>query len=105
MYTVLTTESFDAWFERIRDRLARVRILARIKRLEQGLHGDCKHLGGHLQELRIDHGPGYRLYFVRQNEEFIVLLCGGDKGSQQRDIDKARELAAVLLERALRRHR
>lgn len=97
MYTVLTTAAFDAWFEHIRDRLARV--LARIKRLEQGLHGDCKHLGDHLQELRIDHGPGYRVYFVRQKDEFIVLLCGGNKSTQQRDIDKARALAAAVLRR------
>lgn|SRR5690606_9785244 len=99
MYTVLTTAAFDAWFEHIRDRLARVRILARIKRLEQGLHGDCKHLGDHLQELRIDHGPGYRVYFVRQKDEIIVLLCGGNKSTQQRDIDKARALAAAVLRR------
>lgn len=96
MVEVLQTEVFDHWFRKLRDRRAKVRIQVRIDRLEIGLFGDVKPVGEGISELRIDYGPGYRVYFVRRGEAVIVLLCGGDKGSQDRDIATAFRLARSL---------
>jgi len=93
---VLTTEDFVRWFTKLRDRQARARIAARLRRVELGNLGGAKSVGARVSELRIDHGPGYRLYFTRRGVEFIVLLVGGDKSTQQRDIERAIELAARL---------
>ena len=93
---VLTTEDFVRWFTKLRDRQARARISARLRRVELGNLGGAKSVGARVSELRIDHGPGYRLYFTRRGVEFIVLLVGGDKSTQQRDIERAFELAAQL---------
>jgi putative addiction module killer protein len=82
--------------EGLRDALARKRIMARLARLAIGLAGDAKPVGGGVVELRIDHGPGFRVYFVRRGSLLIMLLCGGDKSTQTRDITMAREIAADL---------
>ncbi|WP_430911436.1 type II toxin-antitoxin system RelE/ParE family toxin [Methylobacterium sp. sgz302541] len=96
MPRILRTERFDAWIKGLRDERAKARIALRIDRLALGHAGDVKPVGEGVSELRIDHGPGYRVYFVLRGEALIVLLCGGDKGSQDRDIAKAKALAATV---------
>jgi putative addiction module killer protein len=93
---VRQTETFDRWFRKLRDRRAKARIQVRIDQLVLGLPGDVKPVGEGISELRIDYGPGYRVYFVRRGEMLIVLLAGGDKGSQNRDISTALVLARSL---------
>lgn len=90
------TEVFAAWFRGLRDRMARARIDMRIKRLETGNFGDAKSVGDSVHELRIHHGPGYRVYFTAREAVVIILLCGGDKSSQERDIERAKSLAGDL---------
>ncbi len=85
---------FTQWFRGLRDGVARGRIAKRIAMLEGGHFGDVKAVGDKVSELRIDHGPGYRLYFTWRGEALVLLLIGGDKGSQRRDIAKAKEIAA-----------
>jgi putative addiction module killer protein len=80
----------------LRDRRARTRIQARIDRLEIGNPGDVKPVGGGISEMRIDYGPGYRVYFIERGSEVVILLAGGDKRTQDRDIATARELARDL---------
>jgi putative addiction module killer protein len=94
MIEVVKTSRFDVWLRSLRDRAAVVRIAARIDRLASGNPGDVRPVGGGLSEMRIDHGPGYRVYFMRRGSIFIVLLCGGDKTTQRRDIVEAKALAA-----------
>ena len=96
MIEVRQTEIFAAWFRRLRDRQARARIQVRIDRLALGNPGDVKPIGEGVSELRIDHGPGYRIYFVRRGELLIVLLAGGDKRTQAKDIQTALTLARGL---------
>lgn len=93
MVEIRQTLTFRAWLEALTDQRAVERIAQRIVRLQAGLLGDVKSIGGRVSELRIDHGPGYRLYFTRRDQTLILLLCGGDKGSQQRDIRRALSLA------------
>ncbi len=81
---------FNVWFGRLKDSRAKVKIDVRIERLAQGNWGDCKNVRGGVYELRIDFGPGYRVYFGKAGTDLILLLCGGDKSSQQRDIAEAR---------------
>lgn len=83
---------FDDWLSHLRDPVARVRINARILRLRFGNPGDVKAVGEGVLEMRIDHGPGYRVYFARRGSELILLLCGGDKATQRQDIERAKEL-------------
>ena len=92
---VLQTEAFERWFDNLRDRNARARILARIRRLQLGNPGDFRPVGKGVSEMRIDHGPGYRVYFVRRQDS-VVLLVGGNKNSQNRDIDRATKMAQRL---------
>jgi putative addiction module killer protein len=80
-----------AWLDHLDDRTARARILARIDRLSEGLRGDCKSLRGGIYELRIDYGPGYRVYYAQDVAKLILLLCAGTKRTQTKDIEKARE--------------
>lgn len=87
------TDVFAAWFADLRDREARARITVRIRRLSLGNPGDVKPVGGGVSEMRIDYGPGYRVYFIRRGDMVVVLLCGGDKRTQDRDIARALELA------------
>jgi putative addiction module killer protein len=90
------TERFATWFDSLRDQQARRRIQARIDRLETGNLGDVKPVGQGVSELRIDYGPGYRVYLVQRGRALIILLAGGDKRSQQRDIAIAHEMARSL---------
>ena len=86
-----STPEFDIWLRRLRDERAKARIASRLQRLAFGNPGDCKKLGGGLMEMRVDYGPGYRVYFKWQRPDVVVLLCGGDKSSQSRDIERAQE--------------
>lgn len=92
MLEVRQTLFFRDWLDGLKDRAAVRRIVQRIARLESGLLGDVKFFDG-IGELRIDYGPGYRVYFVRRGDVVVILLCGGDKGSQKRDIERALKLA------------
>ena len=94
--TVRETEIFARWFRRRRDRQARRIIDQRIARLAAGNPGDVQPVGAGVSELRIDYGPGYRIYFVLRGAHLIILLAGGDKDSQQQDITRARNLARLL---------
>lgn len=96
MIEIRQTEAFAAWFRTLRDRQARARIQIRIDRLSLGNPGDVRPVGEGVSELRIDHGPGYRVYFVRRGDALIVLLAGGDKRGQRRDIEAALDLARSL---------
>lgn len=82
-------EPFTEWLQALTDRQARARIRARLARVETGNMGDCKPLRHGVQELRIDHGPGYRVYLSRQGAVLVLLLCGSDKGDQRREIANA----------------
>ena len=93
IWIVRQTDTFADWFAMLRDARAKSRIAARIVRIQAGNFGDCKSIGGGVSELRVDVGPGYRVYFTRRGDELIILLCGGDKGSQRRDILTAKALA------------
>jgi putative addiction module killer protein len=96
MPNICTTDVFDKWFSHLRDLRARVRIQVRIDRLEIGNPGDTKPVGKGVFELRIDYGPGYRVYYVERGAILVVLLCGGDKSTQQADIKQAQYIAAQL---------
>ena len=93
MLEVRQTDVFAAWFAGLRDRRARARITARIRNLSLGNPGDVKPVGGGVSEMRIDYGPGYRVYFVGRGDVVVILLCGGDKRRQDRDVARALELA------------
>jgi putative addiction module killer protein len=92
MTTVHQTQTFKSWFDGLRDRQAQKHILVRIGRIERGNFGDVKPAGDGISELRINYGPGYRLYLIRRGNEVVLLLCGGDKDSQSRDIRAAKQL-------------
>ena len=96
MVEVRQTDTFKAWFQALRDANAKHRILARITRLELGNYGDVKSVGGGVSELRIDYGPGYRLYLTKVGNTIVLLLCGGTKKSQSRDIAKANKMAKSI---------
>ena len=96
MIDVRQTAEFSGWLRRLRDANAVARIVARIRRMEQGNQGDARSVGKGIMEMRIDYGPGYRVYFLRHGAEIVILLCGGDKRTQRRDIERARELAEAL---------
>ena len=98
MFDVRQTRMFRDWLAEMRDAVAVKAIKRRIARVQVGLFGDVKSVGGGVQELRIDHGPGYRVYFARRDDAVILLLCGGDKSSQQRDIVRAKALVEQWLE-------
>ena len=92
MYFIQKTKVFSEWLERLRDRKAQALILLRLTKLEMGLLGDTKSIGDGISEIRIDYGPGYRLYFTKKSNVIIILLVGGDKSAQTRDIAKAKQL-------------
>ncbi len=96
MIDIRQTDEFTKWFSDLRDRAAKVRITDRLLRVSGGNPGDYKSLGENLFELRLTYGSGYRIYFTRQGNEIILLLIGGDKSKQIRDIKKAREILKGL---------
>jgi len=96
MIEIRQTEVYFEWFSGLRDRQARARIDTRIRRLSLGNPGDVRPVGGGVSELRVDYGPGYRVYFVQRGQAVVVLLAGGEKSSQKRDIKTALELARGL---------
>lgn len=96
MIEVRQTDVFAKWLARLRDREAKARILVRIRRLTLGNPGDIRPVGQGVSELRVDHGPGCRIYVAMQNERLVILLCGGDKSRQQADIRTAWKLAKEL---------
>ena len=93
MLSIRQTDVFKDWFSDLRDQNAKRRIAQRIVRLQAGLFGDVKPVGEGVSELRVDYGPGYRVYFVQRGSELLVLLCGGDKSTQDRDIKTAKSMA------------
>jgi putative addiction module killer protein len=93
MFEVRQTEVFEAWIDGLKDVRAVARIEVRLRRLSLGHLGDAKSLGDSVSEMRIDYGPGYRLYFTRRGERIVILLCGGDKKRQSDDIARAKQLA------------
>lgn len=93
MIEVLRSDIFDRWLSGLRDRRAVARIAARLDRLAAGNPGDAQPVGEGISELRINYGPGYRVYFIQKGQVLIVLLCGGDKSTQDRDIRQAKALA------------
>jgi putative addiction module killer protein len=96
MYRVERTVEFESWLDGLRDRMAQKRIAMRIRRVESGLLGDCKTVSDGVSELRVDHGPGYRLYYTMRDQVIIILLCGSDKSDQERAIRLAKELARTV---------
>lgn len=93
MVAVLRTDDFDSRLRRLKDRQGKLRILERIDRLANGNAGDAKSVGRGVWELRMTYGPGYRVYYLRDGDQLILLLCGGDKSTQQKDISRAHRLA------------
>lgn len=96
MKTILTTDVFDTWFAGLRDRMATRRIQARIDRVRRDHFGDCQSVGAGVSELRIHHGPGYRLYFTQHGSDIVLLLAGGDKSTQAQDIKTAIQMSRML---------
>ena len=96
MLEIRQTDVYARWFRRLRDRQARVRIDNRIRRMSLGNPGDVRPVGEGVSEIRIDYGPGYRVYFAQRGDALLILLAGGDKDSQERDIRRALELARGL---------
>lgn len=94
MVEIIKSTTFDRWLRKLKDRRAKARIQMRIDRLALGNPGDVEPIGEGLSELRIDYGPGYRVYFLQRGDVLIVLLCGGDKRTQKQDIQKAKAIAA-----------
>jgi putative addiction module killer protein len=96
MNTIQTTEVFDAWFASLKDRQAMRRVQVRIDRAEDGNFGDCAPVGEGVSEMRIHYGPGYRVYFVQRGMEIVILLAGGNKSTQSKDIKAVLEIARQL---------
>ncbi len=96
MYTFHRSDEFDTWLAALKDKIGRARIALRIRSAELGNFGDCESVGDGVSEMRIHFGPGYRVYFTRRGEVTYLLLLGGDKSSQKRDIKRAVEMAQTL---------
>ncbi|QHI97166.1 type II toxin-antitoxin system RelE/ParE family toxin [Xylophilus rhododendri] len=95
-FTVQTTRAFGEWLDGLRDARAKAAVARRLKRMQAGNFGDMKPVGDGVSELRVDVGPGYRVYFVQRGQRLVVVLAGGDKSSQDRDIQRAKALAKEL---------
>ena len=93
MVEIKTTDVFSRWLGRLRDPQGKAAILRRVERMRRGLAGDVKSVGDGVKEMRIASGPGYRVYYVERAGEIVVLLCAGNKSTQQADIDRAKALA------------
>jgi len=93
MIIVRETENFKKWIRSLKDRIAQSIIIARIRRISIGNFGDTKPLEDGISELRIDYGPGFRVYFTQREQEIVILLCGGDKSTQSKDIETAKWIA------------
>ena len=91
---VRRTKAYNAWFKDLRDIKARAKIADRVARLEEGNPGDSRSVGSGVVELRINFGPGYRVYYTQRGQTILLLLCGGDKSTQSRDIERAKALVA-----------
>jgi putative addiction module killer protein len=96
MNEIRRTDSFEKWLKNLKDRIGKALILRRIDRLTKGNSGDVRPIGEGCSEMRIDYGPGYRVYYKNTGKEIIVLLCGGDKSTQIQDIKGAKELAKEI---------
>jgi putative addiction module killer protein len=96
MYRVERTEEFESWLDGLRDRTAQKRVAMRVRRIESGLLGDWKSLSDGVSEMRVDYGPGYRLYFTMREQVIVILLCGSEKRDQDRAIKLAKELAQTV---------
>ena len=96
MIDVRETADFTNWLAALSDLRARLQIVRRIDRIAAGNFGDAKSVGGAVKELRIDYGPGYRVYYTQRGDTVVILLCGGDKRTQSKDIRKAKEIAEAL---------
>lgn len=97
MIEIEKTDIYQKWLENLRDRRAKIIITARIKRLQMGNFGDCKFINKKIYELRINYAKGYRVYFINKNNKIILLLLGGDKSTQTKDIQKAIDMAEELV--------
>lgn len=91
-FELAETSVFSEWLGSLRDRRAMAKVLDRLKRASNGNFGDCKSVKGGVSEMRIDYGPGYRVYFFQRGKELVILLCGGDKRTQDADIAQAKRL-------------
>ncbi len=98
MYSLLKTVEFDRWLAKLRDQKAKARIVSRMVSAEKGNLGDVSPVGSGVSEMRVHYGPGYRVYFTLRGKELIVLLIGGDKSSQKKDIEKAKTIAKEIEE-------
>jgi len=99
MFRIQQTDVFSKWLSALRDTKAQARILARLESARLGNLGDTKPVGGGIREMRLHLGPGYRLYFSRRRGTLLLLLCGGEKSTQSRDVERARRLLGTLTER------
>jgi putative addiction module killer protein len=95
-FELAETPVFSDWLGSLRDRRARAKVLDRLKRASNGNFGDCRSVKGGVSEMRIDYGPGYRVYFFQRGKELVILLCGGDKRTQDADIAEAKRLKEVI---------
>jgi putative addiction module killer protein len=98
MIEIRETDTYKKWFDSLNDKMAKARIDIRIKRVSLGNFGDVEPVGKGVSELKIDYGAGYRVYFVKQENIIVILLCGGDKSTQKKDIQKAHKLSQELKE-------
>jgi putative addiction module killer protein len=96
MVEVRQTHEFSDWLRRLRDASAAARIIGRIRRMEMENPGDTRSVGQGVSEMRIDYGPGYRIYYVHRGAQIVILLCGGDKRTQQQDIKRAQKMAETM---------
>jgi putative addiction module killer protein len=96
MFEVLTTDEFDQWLSDLADERAKTKIASRVARLRFGNAGDAKPVGEGISEMRVHHGPGYRVYYKQTKKTIIVMLCGGDKSTQEKDVRRAKKMAAEL---------